>query len=427
MHIIRYKPSFSDEAIEELRAFSNRSDRDDPLQFVGRNDLFENVESKIQRVNQTGTSRSNGLFLKGAPGSGKSAFLRELVRRYGDSDTVCAVWTGVDQLTHPVSFLTSLMERDVLEAKEGGRSVQIGGVSWLPASVTWSSRKTSIIEDVNNGVPVWSIIRSLCDNSATDTVFLLCFDEAQRIEPDEGHDFNRIAVNIHDGNTGQVKVVPVFAGLSDMPNKLKNVKVSRSPDGFTPMPVLSEQERIEAVRKFFTYEKFDMTGQFQTDGKDRIVRSIASASEGWPRHLHCYLKSLAAAIVEDLHRPQPLGQLDLGRVLEAGHEHRIDYAVERLDAANLYEFEEVLMNAAEHSSEPELGYKRLKEGAADLGMETSEFKENLETAISCGILEQSGSKNGDNQYRFPIPSFHTFMANRKEIDLTLKHMEEARY
>lgn len=62
--------------------FAERSDRDEPLRFVGREALFRTLERRLRNTRKAGKTLSNGLFIKGAPGAGKSTFLAEVQKRF---------------------------------------------------------------------------------------------------------------------------------------------------------------------------------------------------------------------------------------------------------------------------------------------------------------------------------------------------------
>lgn len=91
--------------------------------------------------------------------------------------------------------------------------------------------------------------------------------------------------------------------------------------------------------------------------------------------------------------------------------------------ADIEDFEGPLMTVAEGSVEQgEFLVDDLRTVALGQGIEREEFRDCLGKSIHCGILERAGSMNGVNLYHFPIPSSHTFMANRKDHARTLADM-----
>ena len=80
--------------------------------------------------------------------------------------------------------------------------------------------------------------------------FIFLIDEGQTVKRDEGHSINEIASQIHNGSTGGLTIVPVFAGLSDMPQRLHEVGVSRPSDLAIQMGSLSLDESMEVVNQF---------------------------------------------------------------------------------------------------------------------------------------------------------------------------------
>ena len=411
------------DAIEALREFAASSDRIAPLRFVGRQDLLEDVELQLRATRDKGKSISNGIFIQGAPGAGKTAFLEEIKGRYKEEESACAIWMGAGSLSNLARFIGYFYDPEEMRVKSTRKKLafRLGWDNWQ-VGFDWESIEPSVVQRLQEGVDVWSIIKAVSGSRANHT-FIVCIDEAQRVRRDKDSEENTLAVDMHDGDTGSMKVLPVFAGLGDTPQKLNDAGVSREAKDYVNLGALSYEEGVEASEALFDHADFKIRDSFSREDREQVCQAIAIACEGWPRHLHCYLRSFASAIVQDCDRARPTRRIDLDEVFDEGHALRVRYADRRVETADIEDFEGPLMAVAEGSVEQgEFLVDDLRAAALEQGIEREEFRDCLGKSIHCGILERAGSMNGVNLYRFPIPSFHTFMANRKDYARTLANM-----
>ena len=425
-NIIPYtaSPPFNSENLTALKDFSIRSERKEPLHFVGREDLLQITEAKLREARTDTKPDSDGIFLQGAPGAGKTAFLKHLRTRYQD-DVVRVVHIEAEDLSNSLDFVSKFYDESHTPV-HGGRVRNIGirvGSALVQAGIRWETIEPSVMDQLGQGVSAWTIIGRLQPEDSS-VVFLVCIDEAQRIERDPGSQRNKLAVNLNGANTGRLKVLPVFAGLSDVKSKLSDIGIFRGADRFIPLGALLQDECGEAIGAFFDNADFDLSQRVARANKERIIEALSVASEGWPRHLLCYMKALAQAIVQDQACDIPSGTIDLDAVLDHGHTLRIDYAEDRLDEANLGKFEEVLMDVTSQSPQHHLFLERLEGLANERGIAGADFAHHLDQAIHCGVLERESRRKGTRHVRFPVPSFRTFIMCRGDRQDTLESMRE---
>ena len=398
MDLISFTNPPEGEALAAVRDFARRSERVAPLRFVGRDDLFEEVESQVRSTQAQRRSQSNGIFIQGAPGVGKSCFIEALEGVYRDS-TVEVLNIEAETLSSPREFVSCFykhMEKGKLRNQGGALalSVEVGDAR---VSASWKRAKQSVTEDLANGASVWEVIGEVCED-ARDRVFLVCVDEAQRIEADAGSRRNRIGVSMHGAKTGDIKVVPLFAGLGDTSLRLREIGISREPKDFVRLSTLSEGESFEAAEAFFEHDAFDIEQSLSREDRDTMARSFAIASEGWPRHLHCYLRTLAEAIVKDCDLVVSTGQIDFDAVLERGHDLRIGYARKQLRSIQSDAFRFACMDVAGASEEGQaLSVLDLKAAARQRGSSKAQIEKYYDQAVHCGVVEVLADMKRDFQ------------------------------
>ena len=310
---------------------------------------------------------------------------------------VRVVHIEAEDLSHPFDFVSKFYDESHTPV-HGGRVRNIGirvGSALVQAGTRWEKIEPSVMDQLGQGISAWTVIGRLQPEDSS-VVFLVCIDEAQRIERDRGSQRNKLAVNLNGANTRRLKVLPVFAGLSDVKSKLSDIGISRGAGRFIPLGALLQDECEDAIGTFFDNADFDLS--------QRVA--------------------LAQGIVQDHERNIPSGTIDLDAVLDHDHTLRIDYAEDRLDEANLGRFEEVLMDVTSQSQQNLLLLDHLKALANERGIADADFDHQLDQAIHCGVLERAGRIKGTKYVKFPMPSFRTFITCREDRQDTLESMHE---
>ena len=392
------------------------------MTFVGREQVLESVEGKLRRIAEIGHSVSNTQVVQGPPGAGKTSLINFLTERYQRSNVVPVCLSGGD-LANPVAVASAFVEgcgidtRVLEHAHETGVSGSLG-IKWLNIAAGKTKQTASAIDRLLQGVPLWNVLNNFLQ-VPKETLFLVLVDEVQRITPNADRRENTIAVQLHDGHTGKFMVLPVFAGLSDTRPRLSDAGISRIPDGAVHvLGALSQEETKAAIHGFLNHASFAFNGAFDESLQRQVSEPLTFASEGYPRHIHCYLQGLARELLQNT------GLLDMDHVLEYGHNLRIAYCRDRLQMAKLGDFAKVLIAAAQASEHDEpLSIKSLKERAKkDYAMAEDKIETYVERAIHAGVLEPVGEELDPEMVEFPIPSLHTFVALRGNPDKVLEHM-----
>ncbi|MDD9964433.1 MAG: ATP-binding protein, partial [Gammaproteobacteria bacterium] len=357
----------------------------------------------------------------GPPGSGKTSLIHHLSGQYEGSDVVPVRISG-EELTHAHLVAAAILKAAAVPANELGRKAQ---TKWgLGLGKTVSVERTNQIDTpatrLSRPESVWDVVTDMVHISP-ETTFLMLVDECQRVERDPNSRYNLIAAQMNDAKTGDLKVLPVFAGLSDTKVQLAEVGVSRTATPSHALEPLSAEEAGEAIAAFFNNELFGICDAFAPSDQTSIANALVKASECYPRHLHCYLQGLAAEL------SRGSGALDMERVLDHGHQARLDYNFDRVESAKLGSFAKTLADAAgtimnefgefEMDELVALALKRLPK------LDEDQAQVAIDRAIHAGVLEVSRYR--PDSLRAPIPSMLTYLALNRNAEAALQRMREA--
>lgn len=429
--LIRYRARPSDEQIANLRAFTLRGERSDPVVFAGRDDILSPIRSTLQVKRIDPNFNSITQIVQGAPGAGKTSLLNELDRT-SRGDHVSVVRLDGEDLSESVRvaerFLGSVGEDT---AEVGAASTRTrrttGDIKLAQHQEGRETRRASALERMSEGASVWDALAPLLEVE-DDHVFLLLIDEAQHVTRTEGKDINEVVTSLHSGGyaTAGLRILPVFAGLSDTADRLLDVGLSRLATSPHHLGVLTLEETQFAAAGFLHDPNMGLHVVFDRNDRAKLARTFAVASEGWPRHLHHYLTGLAKALVDDCDRSNPNGVASLDAILLFGHEKRCDYYDGRLQSANLGSVEGALMALTEksRSSVTVDGDTIVDYMAERLDVDSNSVREKISHAVHAGVLERRADL-GRSIYAYPIPSFSTFMACHGEREPTLASMRWA--
>ena len=280
--------------------------------------------------------------------------------------------------------------------------------------------RVSPLECIARGVPVLHMLDDYIE-LPRNTTFLVLVDETQRIIRNEGHRVNKVGVALADGNTGRLKTLTVFGGLSDTGAKLAHVGVSPrlTQDGHFQLKALEEQDVRDLLAAFFEHAPFGLN-TLPERAKGEITDAIMAASECYPRHLHGYMRGLALSLVH--HR-----QVDVDRLMESGHEIRIRYYDDLLKFAKIKDYAEAISRLVRNKSVRDgFTFDELEKVARDeCGMSSNEIKDAHEKAIHGGILEEDTTGSIlDARLRLPVPSFRAYAETGFDPALMIERMRE---
>lgn len=410
-----------------MLSYINIRDRGSPPVFVGREEIFQRLAKDVEECrSNTRGSTSFTRVIHGAPGVGKTSLLVELKERLGSGiggskrihDTVVVV-----SISGGMFFREAFVANRIIEACIGKvfdfQIEQISSTSaqaeatGFGASHGRTTKKRALEQEIQNAGELW---KSVLDNTSInkdETVFLLLIDEAQSIRgvaSESGE--NHIVMNLHEGADAVrgLKIVPVFVGLSNTVSVLADRGISRLPEeAFTRLGSLTRDETEELVSMWMQRDEFGFENLFSQTDINRVSKMIAVASEGWPRHATTYLRELGSSILDQGERNDPT--VDITEVFERGHNRRLAHYDARLTAADLDSYEEVICDAAIASPDGLIELSKLFEIAErDYDLSRSEYTTLHKKAIRSGILEQDHTVGRRHfRFRFPIPSFLTYM------------------
>jgi len=397
---------------DALRKFARMGERREPLAFVGRQSVMQDIDNQLQETADAKRTLSNARVIQGPPGSGKTSILSELEKRYANCGTVVPIRLFGEELRNPVAVSTAIIEGCGLDASVLGRSHSKSvsgriGVRWIGAQGSYGSQSTTPQDRLERGVPVLRLLDDYIDLPA-DTTLLVLVDEAQRIRADRDDDINTVAVALADGSTGKLTTFTVFGGLSDTGARLTEAGVSpRITQGAKHrLSSLEEPAARQLVSVLLEHERFGLMN-LDERAKAFLTDAMIAASECYPRHLYAYMQSLALAFSSDQKH------IDLNQLLETGHALRIDYYDDLLSFASLERYAVAIAKLLECKSQGEgFTYDEVEETAIrQCGMSSEQVANSYEKAIHCGILEiDTALPIPERHLRIPIPSLRTYAA-----------------
>lgn len=415
------RPYTDEEARANLLKFARRGDRNDPPNFVGRKEIIERVVQDVEECKQNTSGRECFTsVIQGAPGSGKTSLLNEIEKQMQEDPgsigelliVVPMRWEQLSSASRVASALIDAYSERHRYLSENVTTTKgwLAGFKGAGVRKETTTHNMTIEEQVQADERPWPAVIDTLPLDLKNSVFLLLIDEAQNIEScgrESGK--NSLVTNLHDGfqATDGLKIVPVFAGLSDTASVLAMRGASRLRDSTIPLSRLMDDETEDIVTRWLQHPSFGFEGLFSKSDVDRVSKMIAVASEGWPRHINAYLRGLASSVLT--HTSNKGMTVDLGEAIERGHESRLIYYGDRLLIARLGDYEKVIRDSAQRSPDKYVTDDTLSKVAkGDYGMADSVIKSSLDQAIHAGILEPV-SVLDRHRFKFPIPSLLTYM------------------
>ncbi len=298
--------------IEGLRDFFYEGDKNSPRFFAGRQELISAIEETVDRLRKQIDqlpisdvhSKQGTWLIQGAPGAGKTTlqwYLRD--RWLADKDGPVVV-EGVLGEVPDRHLLTTDIANAVLPkgadllmtSRTVARSVGV------ETKVTFG-RTTS--DSVQRGSLTLTDLRKLYHSprfpwlrrfllfghrkTTKPRPIVLMLDEIQSMEPEA----DKLIRDLHAGIRG-VPIILLLAGLAWSRERLKEAGVSRFATGnishVQTLEPLQLEEAAESVKLML--KEHHVTGNETED----IASWIAGLSDGWPQHLHHYMRALAGEL-----------------------------------------------------------------------------------------------------------------------------------
>lgn len=298
----------------EARSAKLRSQREPPPYFAGRARELATLNKRLGDLRETGDPTGGMALIVGVPGAGKTQlgrkFAEDAVVR--DASNVRRLAVDTTMLENDVDLFIAIAR--VLDAEAQGRRVahletrstacNAGGVTREHARHTGS---LSALLNVSHHAGMWE-----------GKALVLVVDELQTVEP-EGMRALRV---LHQGDHG-CPILLLGIGLQHTQQVLGSpadgsAGISRVAEPMALAP-LSEEEALEAIAENMTAMGYKIP--------EASAAALAEASQGFPQHIHGYLRGAVEAIDEH-------GSLEPGSALDAalkaGDQARTDYYDARL-------------------------------------------------------------------------------------------------
>ena len=404
--LIRYFSIVQDRA-GEVRDFLS------PL-FAGRDKELA-VLHKIVRDAVEGAPVSRSTVIFGAPGAGKSElksqFLNQLSAEHGSR--VVPVSEGEAAIGDAVILMRSLLAQLSDDVK------QLAGVKHIVDEVSSLKSFTALGFGFTRGEreqqPQSSTRRAQLawfngqadklPSQVKESIFVLCVDEFQNLQNAE----DSLCTFLHENNLA-LKIVPIYFGLSDVPDVLRNAGVSRMSRENSLSIGSIKPEDAKAILQVFC-DALEI--EFQSSiNRDSMTEEVARQCDCWPHHLASWMG--AACKVLPSHE-FVMTEDALEETNEICTQYRRQYYADRVRGPS------ALDSVAASQAFGDLLHNRTGVGKAEINItlataleeERMEFdiEQFINEAIHSGVLERAGL----GRYRVPIPSLATYIYEESRL------------
>ena len=374
-----------------------RSQREPPPYFAGRVKELAALRERLDDLCETGDPTGGVALIVGVPGVGKTQlarkFAEEATRREGPRRIF-----RMELNTRTLKAVDIIVFMDMMKAlgkERAGRQVADIQPNTSRVGVGALSAKVEISrEHVRRAHDLTSLMRDSLDRGLWQgQALVVTIDELQAVDA-IGIETLRA---LHLGEHG-CPVLVLGVGLQHTQLVLGNPADGSSGISRVAEPIklapLSYEEALEAIDR-------NMRAMGHEIGEESVV-ALAKASQGFPQHIHGYLKGAIEAISR-------YGSLETERSLEdalnAGDQARADYYDTRL---SMLPDQDAMLPVIETMLETGRKSLRRSEAVAVVGNRSAEASsdgENIvQQAIAHGVLTLD--KGGVS---FGIPSFHSHM------------------
>ena len=324
---------------EKLKRMAYARDRGDPYCFVGREQERREMLAHAELCPPRGSPGCT-VLITGAPGAGKTALLRQAAAEMQDEGQPKTAIIELRSLQDPdqagaLGLMCAVAHRLASAADPAAPEVKhhlSGGIGLAGARAGRSRTKDALgnprsFEDVADSVAADADGKP---SFAPHQRVVLAIDEVQNIV--KGSWAASVLLQAHTQE--RLPVAVLCAGLSDAKRALDAAGLSRLSQGLTlQLGRLSQDEATDCVVRTLS-ELVDEHGLI-ADGTSisRCAHRMAQDSDGWPKHLHTYMREMFGALSQ---APAPITHIDmdLDAVMGRGGEARLEYYKDRLEAGS---------------------------------------------------------------------------------------------
>ena len=313
-----------------LLRLSRASERSDPLVFAGREREIAETVGRTEVLPPAG-EWGNTVLIEGAPGAGKTALLRETARRLEAAGTRTIVQPDVPQI-HDLEAIYAELATTLAGAPSNltrTTETKTRNVSVGPTALRGGSTSGASVAPPRIASPrAVAALRGDGPWHSKDKAVVFV-DEVQNVA--RGSAAAELLSALHTQQS--IPVLLVCAGLSNSRAAMERAGLSRiGTANIIRLGPLRSDEAAQVAR-----ETLDLVRRQGLAGGDDAVERwgarLATASDGWPRHLQNYLKACWLTLLE---QEQPsLDSTDLDAVVVRGDELRERYCSERLELARV--------------------------------------------------------------------------------------------
>ena len=311
--------------VENTTRVANGSDRNVAPFFVGRAAELDHIRRGVEDVTAPGADIATDFrIIRGAPGSGKTALLRQLSNLDDPRANVIAINLPDDVLAGGY--------RDVLGYVAAARGSANRWSSRLRTLAEASKTVPTATDAIVPGAGIGSKVAGAVATGAATLLdrfrdskrggVVLLFDEAQAITAAQA----ATLLSLHKTGLEGVPSVCVLAGLSNTGDHLRSYpglsRLSRRAD--RDIAPLSDDECRQSTRMMLAHCGIDGVPETRLD---RAATLAATLAHGWPQHLCLAQQALADAL---LGADGDLGKVDMRAVAEQTGVWRDRYYGDRL-------------------------------------------------------------------------------------------------
>ncbi len=394
----------------KLTDYAAQKDRRAEPVFAGRNKFFDVVKDNVHMVKTDNNSTGSTVCITGPAGVGKSAFVRELVKRKKlGKHTVHCVEIDRSSLYHPGCVLATVANAvDGFRFDEGLKDRLTG--FGIGASAAGTGARFSLSWNPK-APPPFTIFPEELFLSGGKTLldkgdaFVLVIDEAQAIKPSPGGEANDLLSNLHHKGVN-LPIVPVLVGQPVTQERIQEtISASRYSYGNEPFMVgLNKNDEKEYMEKMFNWLELKGTARQKT----RLSNWIAKECRGWPHHLSNAMKAVTEGLLES--NSLALSDLNGKEIENSLTDRRLSYYESRLGSQKEIRFAQKAVLEVLKNQKTENLYENAAQALDSNPPREPVLPSELKDALlMSGLMARRKKKGKRKEYICPISSMAQYL------------------